>query len=328
MARLRLGTRRVLSFKKKKSAPSFPTGKDGPLLINGTTTNLAAGTTKDYSSVTIINGGKLNYTGTSGLWSILGCSGTFTIDATSSIVCQTNGDGTSGTITGVTPSGHLLSYSYSTNNGGLGGESIYGGDPPPDPAFGNATGGQASGTPGDPDINVTGSGGDGLCPPSETITGAAGVSTLGANGIDGSQGSPQGSQIGEAVGAGGSGGFRGIHGGGLSITVVGTVSLATGAKISVVGQKGGNGGFGAIANASGGSLENDGAGGGGAGSGGSGGKIDFLWKGLGTNPTAFCLTGGGLGGTGGASDQSTGFGGTSGGDGDSGNAGSFVLATF
>lgn len=313
---------------KFKTAVSFPSGVDGALSINGTTTTLAAGSLKDYSSISIINGGKLNITGTTGLWTKLGCAGNFTIDGTSSIVCQTNGNPDAATITDITPDGHALSYSYVTNNGGLGGASIFGGDGPPDPGFGNGTGGQAAGTPGDPDENGSGSGGDGSNH-AGPIPGGAGVAIYGVIGNDGSSGGGGISVIGEVVGGGGGGGTRGKHGGGLSITVAGTVSLAAGAIISVVGQAGGGGGAGVVTNDFGGSCENDAGGGGGGGAGGSGGKIDFRWKSIGTTPTTtFCKVNGGAGGAGGLSDQSTGFGGTSGIDGDAGNTGSFILSTF
>lgn len=297
------------------TSTAFPSGKDGALSINGTTVFLAAGSVKDYSSISITNGGSLNITGPSAAWTILGCSGNFTIDSTSNIVSNTNGI-ISGTTTATTPDGHALSYTI--NVIGIGGG--YGGDGYEIPGASNSGNGGGGGglAPGDDASTIKGGNG-GANGTGLVATGAVNFGDMGDDAFDDNQ------VTNPAYGGGGGGGGRGYNGGGLSITVGGTVSLTGSARIHVYGQEGGPGGAGGSATSNSFSA---GGGGGGGGNGGSGGKIDFRWKGVGTNPTPFCVVNGGAAGGGGGGGSGGDQGGFPGGSGDPGANGSLVLSTY
>lgn len=302
--KLQIGRRQGAGGIGAFNAPAvWPLGVDGALLINGTTFNLASGSVKDYSSITIINGGILNIVGSDAAWVVLGCHGACTIDATSRV--QYYGFDsvliaypTSGPFTKTAPNGKALSYSLTMGGGGNGGNG-HPGNPPVFSslgglaAYGNGGGGAASQTGGhdqsdgrDAILLEGGQGGDG------DQTGAAGAVTLGASGDSAPPdffGSPDGS-----YGPGGGGGYRGYAGGGIYFKILGVFTLL--GTIDVSGGAGGPGGSGADAIDS---PQAFGGSGGGGGSGGPAGSIVLDYnEAIGPDPFTlngiFCLIGGGF----------------------------------
>lgn len=287
------------------SEGSWPTGKDGALLIDGTQVDLPAGSVKDYSSISIINGGVLNFLA-GGAWNIIGCKGAFTF-TDGSIITGFDGHHHGGTFTATAPDGTALSYtipaSGSAGNGGVGGDGSFSGLGLLGSGGGGGGGGDSDGNPG----TLTG-GGKGGDSDSGTTLGGSGGAVYDDTGSDG--------EFNPAVlaAAGGGGGAQGNNGQGLYFKLAGTVTVDASSYIYVSGDGGGGGGNGADG-------INYGGGGGGGGNGGSGGKIIIKTKGT-TYPKPGQVTAnrgsggdGGLGGLGGLINGEDGSGGSEGTDG-------------
>lgn len=279
-------------FRRVGSAfTTWPFGNDGPLIIDGlgvlgpTQVTLAPGTTKDYSSVLIINGGILQASTGDGVI-IVGVSGDITLTTGGSIRGR-NGQNVTGAFSLSDPLSNSLSYSTTQRAGGGGGT----GSDAPGPNGGSQSNGNGGGGGDDIGANVGGngsasSGGNGATGVNGE-PGGAGAAIYGNNGADG---------IGNEDGAGGGGGgSRGHSGQGIEIYVRGNYLDGDGTGfISVAGQNGGNGGAGAFHEPDGGF-----GGSGGGGGGGDGGKIIWYYATGSTFPVdaRFIVTKG-LGGSG------------------------------
>lgn len=342
------------------AGPQWPKGADGALSINGTTVNLAAGSLKDYSSISIINNGILEVVNDpafenndGSLPTIIGCSGNCTINTGGLIRLRQNAgvrySSTSATVSTTPPAGASVtpvSYSYTTSFGGSGGETggYYSGsaNPGADSSQNGCGGGGAgggndgSGTPpgedggntgddfgwGKSGFGATGSAGGG------DISGADCYGSLPQSGSVGSGGET--APIG--IGGGGSGATRGYHGGCLYLQVAGTISVtAATVVIDASGTDGGTGGDGAPGGDGGTSDIGSGGGGGGGGAGGSGGAIIVRYK-SGTFTSSNCNVAAGSGGTGGIAGIGAGVSisvdGTPGAAGSDGSTGSTNIASY
>jgi hypothetical protein len=355
MTRRRLGTRRSLFFRRRRASvsPTWPSGADGALVINGTTTKILAGSVKDYSSISIINNGILEicdgptFNGSSiavndgSSPTYIGCSGNCTIN-TGGMIRATHNNQSSLALSGATysssaPSGAaIVTFSYNSGygQGGTGGDSFL--------------------NPGGTDFNLYGhgGGGGGGFPASDTNQIAEGWAQSGTGG-ESSEGGGGGSPVGPfyngsgtagirgadgfgdgsglLVGAaGGSGGVRAYSGGGTYLQVAGTISVS-GVVLVANGSDGAVGGDGGDCFCFGFDSA-AGAGAGGGGGGGYGGKWIVRYK-LGTISSANCNVLAGGGGQGGApgsgfTDGGDSYNGTSGNSGSDGIDGSVSIATY
>ena len=336
----------------KRQAGGWPRGADGALSIDGTTVKILAGDIKDYSSISIINGGVLEicngpvYDGrdltlnNGSTPTIIGCSGNCTINTGGMIRAIYNA--LSDTQLGVgaqtyskTAPGAVVNpvqFSIGVRLGGPGGRS---GDAFADRGSDIGTRGHGGGGGGNTDgANTSGAnswfysgyGGD-------SFGGFSGGSQLsaytdgfgvagGAGGADNNEGPPY------SVGAGGSGGTRGYNGGCFYLQVAGTLSV-TGTTFVANGSAGGAGGAGGDATDA--TSDGYGGGGGGGGSGGSGGKVFIRYK-SGSAAAGNVNVTGGSGGAGGAaglaSSPGFAFDGDVGAAGVVGSAGSSDIATY
>lgn len=225
---------------------------DGALTINGTTTHLAAGSVKKYSSISITNSGILQIDG-GNAWTIIGNCGAFTLSTSGKILIN-DGTNIGGTFTATvpTPDNTALSFTVATTVGGQGGDS----DPgvAGQPSSGNGGGGAGSGDAQDANSTDGGNGSDGF----PIAAGGAGAHIYGNSGTNGANGLD--------TGGGGGGGSSGQNGSALYLKIAGAVTDDGSGLISCRGSAGGNGGTG------GNGTANFGAGGGGGGGGGNGGK--------------------------------------------------------
>ena len=334
------------------AAPSWPSGADGALSINGTVTTLLAGSIKDYSSISIINNGELriysDLTISNGgnVPTIIGCSGNCTINTGGKITATRNAMPiNTSTVQNYTYSENLpdgaplasVSYTVAIGEGGTGGDS---GNPT---YFGGVSGasgwGHGGGAAGAEDgyspttgsgWGVSGDGGYELV----NMTPTSGVNPyLNGFGAPGNVGeySFEGDDFFNVYGGGGSGGVRGYNGGCFALIVAGTLSVS-GVVFDVSGSEGGPGGVGGDAEAMVG--EAIGGGGGGAGAGGNAGKVYIRYK-SGSASAANCNLAGGTNGVGGLG--GTGFGsplpggdinGFAGANGESGNIGTSDIASY
>jgi hypothetical protein len=345
MTRKRVGTRRAL-FASGAPAPAvWPFGTDGALVIDNTVVNLVAGSTKDYSSITIINNGQLrivyNLATPNGgnIPTIIGCSGNCTINTGGTITANQNAldlsDDTpdSYPYSNTPPAGAVVSpvtYNAVLGEGGIGGPSGLGGGG--SSAFQGHGGGGGGLDPGDdslssPNWGTSGAGGQN----SDSIV-APGVSPI----ISGfSQFGNMGELAdytgfgGDAAGGGGSGGTRGLNGGCVYLQVKGTLSVS-GVVFQALGSNGGSGGGGGDALTEPGSMAN-GGGGGGGGAAGNGGKWIIRYK-LGSANAGNCNVSGGTAGPGGpqgfAAGGDSNVDGNPGSDGAPGIAGTTDIASY
>lgn len=304
----------------KKTA--WPRGSNGPLVLNGTTLNLPAGSIKDYKGVSLINGAVLNILPGTG-WTAIGCFGNFTVDATSRIKLNNCETIFGANLTAIAPDKTVLTRAYG---------AVYGGDAG---AAGDGTaGGAGTGTHGG-----GGGGGSGAGNNSDNINGGLGGGGggdsgpggdggigPGGNGVAGADGSSNG---GHSVGGGGGGGAPGFHGGSLYLKVTGTISVS-GVNFEAIGGDAGNGADGGGAGDPTGSSF--GGGGGGGGTGGSGGTFKIRYK-LGSVSGANCNVGfgaAGIAGNGGGHgpDMGGGADGLPGNDGSPGDPGVTDIASY
>lgn len=323
--------------KKRNSLPVWPTGADGALVVNATTVTLPNGAVKDYSSITISNGGTLEIL-PGPLWTILGCLGNLSIDnaATSSHILVDPDGATIGVSNRTAPDGYPLVSSRNqaeggkggdsyTNFGGLGGSAMYG----------NGGGGGGNGIGADGGPSAGGDGAESL----HSDPGGSGAPINGGNGGEGATDDQTAAPGTSAYGAGGGGGSRGKNAGLLYMKVGGSVNVTTGGTVFPIvirGDNGGSGGGGGggytVDDASG--VTAIGGGGAGGGGGGCGGKAVFRWKGIGTNPnTIIDTTHGDAGSPGGGGAAATTLSGTAtnGNDGEpaaGGDAGTTTVATY
>jgi hypothetical protein len=309
-------------FKVINSDFTWPFGSHGPLVVNsGALVTLEANQVYDFSSITIENGGILQFTQSQGGWTILGCAGDAIINGTIQAI---NGGHNSGNFTAYAPAsngnsaGEELTYSIVQSTGGSGGGSdvtggyIGGTDPGP---YGNGGGGGGFGAGVNGSI---GKGGDGSIN-TEQQAGGLGALVFFQNGTNGPASSYQNTGM-APYGGGGGGGSRGLHGTGLYLRAQGSI-LGSG-TITVAGQNGGKGGNGGSATDSAGSGQAFySGGGGGGGAGGSGGSIVLRYKGTFSN-TLTLGAAEGMGGSGGAAGSVTGTGGSIGVPGSTGQNGS------
>lgn len=117
--------------KASAAAPTWPTGTDGDLIINGTTFTLDSSSgpiSKNYNNITIINSGILSLIGSN--WFSIGYAGTLTMDSTAVINCHQNGDNiannSTNTYTAIAPDGTSLSAGTLQSFGGTGGLAPFG----------------------------------------------------------------------------------------------------------------------------------------------------------------------------------------------------------
>lgn len=300
----------TVGFCIPSSGVSWPFGTDGALSINGTVTTLLAGSIKDYSSISIINGGELQIinslgTGNGGnVPTIIGCKGNATINTGGKITANQNAlpantsAPTAYFYSENSPSGAAVTpITYTTNlrSGGEGGASGGGMGGGASIAYGHGGGGggnAAGGEPVDDSLwGISGRGGaDSSAVSANPIT--AFPSSFSTNGNDGS-----GVTDPAATGGGGSGGTRGLAGGCFYLQVAGTLTVS-GVVFEAKGAAGGAGGNG------GDSSAGFGAGGGAGAPGGDGGKIYIRYK-AGTASAANCDVTGGTGGGQGAGGTGT-----------------------
>lgn len=261
---------------------SWPFGTDGALVINGTTLTLAP-STKDYSSVSIINGGILNISGSGsdvGQWMIIGCTGTFTLDSASKVIYDgVNLGKVTSSVTAVAPDGQVLSKTYVIGAGGAGGNDpldgiSFGGQQ----SSGNGGGGAAHSVSPTPrsgsDATPTrgGRGNDAL------VLGGSGsrvLSGTGQKGQDDAFDGPEGT-----AGAGGGGGFVGRSAGNIYIKVGPTGSMMPTFTLAYLpfkmsGSRGGAGGAGGFGQDG---QQGWGGCGGGGGAGGDGGNLLIVYR--------------------------------------------------
>lgn len=328
-------------FRDRRGPRKWPMGRDGRLYLDGTNLQLPAGSIKDYSSITIINGGLLEIVGPSILGfgtndgtapTIIGCSGNCTINSGGAIEVVQNGLGPADNNPGTTytkqpPSGATtgaVSITCKSNSGGGGGTSAFSGSGGVDSEQWGHGGGGAGVTTGDNTYDDVGWGQSGVGADSGVAAGVAPsrgpyYNGFSANGVPGS-GGEVGS--GESVGGGGSGAVRGYAGGCLYLHVDGILNVPSATVVIFAqGSAGGGGGDGGYADTPDADAYGGGAGGGGAG--GNGGNIIVRYK-----SGAFATdnvnvdpgTGGGGGAGGGANGltSSTGGAGSDGSDGDTG----------
>lgn len=307
-------------FWKPSSSADLLSGADGVLSLNATSINIAAGSIKRYSSISLINAASINITGfpTHGASNpgyaptLIGCSGNCTIDASSSInAAQINAGESDDYNADTTYSAATVPFDAAINPISYDRFGGYGGN-------GGETGGWGYTFGYDigvgPDVLPTGHGGggsgyaDGGNTTSDQLWGTSGYGAestaagqtsyvyptsvgFGASGSDGAGGEVGG---GISVGGGGSGGLRGLSGGAVFLQIAGTASIT--GTIDISGQSGGNGGAGGVAS----SPDNGayGGGGGGGGAGGSGGYAWIYYK-SGSVAASILINGGGGGGSGG-----------------------------
>jgi len=293
------------------------TGLDGGLVItSGNTVTLAPGDIKDYSSIDVQSGGTLEVSavGSTGDWTIIGCTGNCNVDGDVKLI---NGEHAGGTFATVAPDTTVLSYTTTQSLGGVGGDAP--GFTGSSEASGNGGGGaspESNGSAASPtDGGDGGSTGDG--------SGGAGGVITGNDGGDGFV--PVGAPT-FGVGPGGGGGSRGSHGQSLYLKIGGDFT-GTG-FIDAAGQTGGDGGDGGPSGTDiGANIDNPGGGGGAAG--GSGGKIQIRYAGSLTFNLANLLVTVGTSGTGGAASVTgQGGAGTAGAAGTNGSIGAVDLTGF
>lgn len=335
------------NFSGGARAADLMSGADGALSINGTTVNIAAGSIKRYSSISIINNGQLviqgfsTYgTGNPGhLPTLIGCSGNCTINTGGKIVATDNAGDPDDFYGSVSYSAltvpfdsavNPVSYTREGGGGGAGGETggygtIYGSDVahglgPYNTGHGGGGAGYVDGgnTTDAEDWGVSGAGAD-----SSEFPGQAGLSFGNAPGSTGNIGIGGENGGGVSVGGGGSGGVRGLSGGAVYLQIAGTATIDAN-TIDVRGSNGGNGGDGGIAESPD-DAEYGGGGGGGA-CGGSGGYVWIRYKTGSVNASAAQVTGGvgGIGGVGGLGDNP----GTNGLSASDGTIGGSSIATY
>lgn len=344
--------------RKRVSAlnPNFPTGADGALSLNGITLKVLAGSTKQWTSGSIIGGGILEIvnaadggdttaiaTNDGSLWTYLGFTGNLTINTGGFIRAIQNGfdhsQARGHTYTQSTPTGaQVASVSY-VGSWGLGGEGgstnageHSGGFDSNSQGHGGGGAGSVNGgnTFDDVGWGQSGVGGDNSEGASAPTVGpfADGFSHSGIDGIPGEEtsGAPD-----PFYGGGASGGTRGYGGGGVYIQVNGTLTV-NGVTFIATGQPGGSGATGGDCNQSGAGLGSMfGGGGSGGGGGGGGGKYVIRYH-AGSASSANCDVGGGVGGPGGgrgiASGGAFNENGADGSDGEIGPDGDTDIASF
>lgn len=352
MARSRLGTRRVLHFKEISSGADLMSGSDGALSLNGTTAYIDAGNIKRYSSISIINNGKLVVRGYSVyqatnpgyLPTLIGCQNNCTINTGGQIIAIDNagddlsfyGDATYSAP--VIPSDCAvpsISYtrygSFGGNGGETGGFGTNAGYDEVWPPYFNPTG-HGGGGAGFTDGGITqndyawGSSGAGAASGNQPAVDGLypNISGFGASGTAGLGGEVA---TGDSVGGGGAGGLRGISGGCVYLQIGGVASVAA-SSIDLRGSPGGNGGAGGLGYTLAGTAI--GGGGGGAGAGGSGGTGIIRYKSGTVSGSAVLYTGaaGGIGGAGGPDLTLMGQDGYPGQDGNMGSDGGSDIAVY
>lgn len=308
------------------SAPApWPTGADGALSLNATSLTLPMGSVKNYSSISIINGGYLAIDPGTG-WTVIGCSGNCTINTGGIIDLRSNQQIGPATETKTAPDGTSLSYTYPTNLGGDGGPSWSGNGGAGGTKQGG--GGGSVGTGSDASGSTSGKGGDGSG--DEEGGGAGGATSdafidgFGAFGNNGTSGS---GTSGVSGGGAGSGGVGGKNGANLYLKVAGTLTVS-GAVILSDGGGGGDGGAGATgSDPTGFGI---GGGGGGGGAGGAGGKVVVKYHAGSITSGNISVTGGvgGGAGPGAAGSPLSPIDGANGADGALGSDGIVTITTF
>ena len=332
----------------------WPNGSDGALSLNGTTLTIAAGSVKDYSSISIINNGHLRIVDGPPLGgtlatndgtqpTIIGCAGNCTINTGGKITALNCGLGEFDygavsyqyNFSKVPPAGAVvtpISFTATMYPGGEGGSCDYGSIPGADAiGCGQGGGGAGYGDGGETSVDI-GWGKSGSGTESSTDANVAG----GLNPFDvgfgyGGEAGTGGETAGvDSIGGGGSGGVRGYCGGCIYLQVGGTLSVS-GSVIHAYGSSGGVGGNGGPAATTDGATAYGGGGGAGA-SGGSGGKVIVRYRSGSILSTNINVLGGpsGSGGEGGLAD-SPGGGAIAGGQGSAGTNGpngSVDLATY
>lgn len=320
-------------------AATWPTGADGALSINGTNVNLAAGSIKDYSSISIINNGTLTLinslpSNVGTIPTIIGCSGNLTINTGGKIIgrcavgaAQMSAPYTNQTFTNTVPAGGAVSsvsFDYFFKPGGAGGAAAisFGGAAA---VYGHGGGGAGDGDGGPSEAvgaptTEWGKSGNGA-PDNQNETPQIGISAYpNVFGNSGTQGESVEGNGGVTIGGGGAGGTRGMGGNCLYLQVAGTVSVS-GVVISLFGGFGGDGGNGGL------SFDPTGfayaGGGGGGGAGGNGGKFICRYKsgsitGANVSVVAGAAGSGGPGGVGEGAIPTNGDDGIAGTDGDNG----------
>lgn len=304
------------STKKPAPLPAWPMGTDGALnIVALQTVNLAAGSVKDYSSITILPGGILNITGSSNSPTIIGCLGNFNNLGT----IQGIDDGRWGQpllYSGVAPDSHAIRYSPSSGNGGnAGGNASYSGGYS---NYGNGGGGGGASNGSAATANGGGNGAAG--------TGVAYAGPGGANFSSiGGAGGGYNSQVINGYGGGGGGASRGQNGQVVYFNVKGNIINAGTMlfKGADAGAYGGSGGY---------CTSGYGGGGGGGSAGGFGGYVCFRVHGMGSGTLAAgIIVNGGSQGSGGTGGHGGGGGGGyagGGGTGDLGADGIIVVSNY
>jgi hypothetical protein len=296
-------------------------GEDGDLFVaNGTTTVLNLGQQYNFSSVNIEAGGKLGFTGTTGMATIR-CTGDVTIAGTVALeglngiarkaFISSLGQVTSGSIA-------ITTMANTGGSGGAGGGSnAAGGNGGSSTAAGDGSGGAGgtgnygNGGNGSGGNSVTGGGGGGGGGSSgANDVGNPGGSASGLNGGNGGNGASGSSAGGGGAGGGGGGGYNTGYGGnggngGNGATVINIAN----------GYNGGRGGNGGNSGTNGGAGGNGGYGGNGGGVSGSTGYFGGSGGNGGNGGDG--ISAGGNGGDGGAG----GIGVTTGSGGNGGNGG-------
>jgi hypothetical protein len=283
---------------RQLTTTTWPTGADGPIVIaNGDTATLPPGTVLDCTTLTIEQGGILQFAQGS-TWGIIGCTGDLTLQGTIQSLSADYDSNT--TISTTAPDLQPLSAPVTVQTGGAGGSNGTGPNHSANPGMpaGGGGGGAADSYNGGNASGAQGGSGGTTISGTGTLSspGGAGASTRGAPGQPGNNLTTSLQHTVLAAGGGG-GGALGFHGGFIYIKVLGELN-ALGGTFDVSGSPGGDGGAGgSVVNSPTNNYPWGGAGGGG-GAGGNGGVVML-------NVTGVYLPGnynisGGNGGQGGA----------------------------
>ena len=274
MSRRRFSGRRILSY-APPIGNSWPSGADGNLTVDGTYHALTAGSTYDYDTIRVINGGQLEIVGSSFAWTIIGAKALFEIDASSTFNLATiSSIATGATITATAPDGTALSFTTgSQSDGGAGGESgqfVPGGTDPN--SYGPGGGGGSLNIGQDAQSTYGGYGGAGESG-AGYVDGGYGGDVIDHNGGDApgayGEGLPD-----QAWGPGGGAGFRGRHSHSVYIKC-GILRFANAPSVIGAAWDGGIGGRGGDAYTDSDAFS---GGGGGGGAGGNGPKIVVRYR--------------------------------------------------
>jgi hypothetical protein len=277
------------AFVAVDATPTWPYGANGHLVVlTGQVVNIAAGSVRDYASVTVHTGGTLNIRGET-QWTVIGVKGPLTVNGVVRVVGGEHHGGVfeafAPDLTGA-PLGELLRFEVVQSAGGAGGSvNLCGKSGAGGVAFaGNGGGGSGSLHRRESDCATyaCGTGLPGAGAATESLGGNGGPACygiaapgLGATGFGvsgGAGGSSYDPDVGCSAGNGGGGGFAGRHGLPLYLYVGGD---ATGSGlIDLSGENGTDGGRGGDGTTSStGAWGGGGGAGGGGGGGGSGGML-------------------------------------------------------